>query len=93
MLAVDIVAGLDLLYEVGWAGAPIEEGHFRASRLMQQHPLYTQDSMLCSAHVATAVALFSRTVDEMKRTRLQATIDRTSSPGSVPAKNATALAL
>jgi phenylpropionate dioxygenase-like ring-hydroxylating dioxygenase large terminal subunit len=40
-----LVQALELLSEAGWCANTIEQGHVKASRLMQKHPEYSEDTM------------------------------------------------
>lgn len=72
----DLLPGLNLLDEADWTATPVEQGHVKASRLMQKHPGYTSDAMQSRAQVSTLTALFSKSQADIKVERLQARIDK-----------------
>jgi hypothetical protein len=62
----ELLNGLALLEEVGWCSTTVEQGHVKASRLMQKHREYTEDTMRCRAMVGSMTPLLTATPDEKK---------------------------
>ena len=74
--AEDLLPGLAFLDECDWTGIPVEQGHVQASRLMQKHPFYTQDTMRARAQTGSMQALLRRAPEEAKCAALQKRIDQ-----------------
>ncbi|CAE8622776.1 unnamed protein product [Polarella glacialis] len=60
----ELEKGLDLLSEAGWCATTVEQGHVKASRIMQKHPEYTEDTMRSRAMVGSMSMLFAQDPDE-----------------------------
>lgn len=56
----ELEKGLDLLSEAGWCATTVEQGHVKASRIMQKHPEYTEDTMRSRAMVGSMSMLFAQ---------------------------------
>ncbi len=58
-----LIAGAKLLGEMPWTSRTVEQGHVLSSALMQQHKMYTSDTLTARTTVAAMRVLIAPRAD------------------------------
>jgi hypothetical protein len=71
-----ILEGIRLLESISWSSTPTEQGHLPASKLVQSHRTYCQDSVRCRAVLSSCRPLLAPTAEQVKQRVLAHKLER-----------------
>ena len=71
-----LIEGICLLESISWSSTPTEQGHLPASKLVQRHQTYCQDTVRARAMVAALRPLLAPSAEQLKRRVLSQKLER-----------------